>query len=401
MTLFKALNRRELEPRSLPAATREFKRRTSAAGLLRGDGASSGEAGMEHRASSLVKTLRSGTAPSARQRMQLGGVAAWLHAGGRTEALAAIRNAVIDGRVRPVSRGWWVLVCLFFRDQGIQAALLEAMKTWGKKSRSRFEAAVGGLKPQKLRALPDVLATRVVAEGVRLDEVSSRLQLPAGCPLESEVWARLLSIQAAPWMLDQPFNLVDAQLGLRQGHWSVGAIGRQLLEPAARAGASPSDVAVGSRFGQVVERVFLRLPRDRGHDAWRRLGPEATEVVRWWQTQRDLEKFFQQWRSDPEREAFWRRYVRHIGAMQGFRSASALAMRIGNYWFIEFKPGNACYAYTDVEWQRAAPERRRVRSESDLRNLPRDRRRKHNHAPSGAWQPRFVHWIHGLTGLWP
>ena len=202
-------------------------------------------------------------------------------------------------------------------------------------------------------------------------------------------------------MLSQPFGLIDEQLSRRQGHWSVGAIGRQLLESAAERGAGPKDVAPGAPFARVVEAVARRMPSDRRHAAWTRLGSKAAELIRWWQTQRDLEKFFREFDADPARENFWRRYMRTITGVEAHKRASALAMKIGPVWFVEFgKPGNACYAYGDAEWRGSVAARRRARSERDLKWL-HPRKWKKSHIPDWDWEPRFVDWVYDLTRIRP
>ena len=401
MSFSDPISRRELEPRRLPRATRDFKRQARARGLL-GHGAADSGAGMEPRVAALLKAVRAGGALNTKQRLQIGAAAAWLHAKERGQDLGVLRESVVLGRVQPLARDWWVLVCLFFQNPEVREQLERSLPSWGARSRKRFETRAAGLSPKKLAALPDVLATRVVTLGTRLDDVTNVLQVPAGCPLEGEVWARLLSIQASPWMTSQPFSLVDAQLERRRGHWSVGSIGRQLLEPVFEAGATPEDVAPDREFAQVVASVARRMPRQKDHQAWERLGSGGAELIRWWKTQRDLEEFFSQWDADPEREAFWRRYVRHIRAVEPHRTASALAMAIGDFWFVEFgKPGNACYAYRAQDWAAARSQRKRARSERDLKkNVPCDLRRKKNHMPAGGWQWTFRSWVQSLSGKW-
>ena len=399
MSFLEPISRREMEPRHLPRATRDFLHRARALGLL-GHGPSESGPGMEGRADTLLDALKTGSRLDPKIRMQIGAVVAWLDAQGRSVDVQVVRKGVLDGRLKPLSRDWWVLTCLFFQDDALRTTLARSWASWSKRAQQSFKQRVGGLEPKHLTALPDILATRVVRTGVRLDEVATTIQVPAGCPLEAEVWARLLSVQAAPWMLSQPFALVDLQLSRRQGHWSVGAIGRQLLEPAAERGAGPEDVAPGAPFSRVVEAVARRMPSDRRHAAWVRLGDKATELMRWWQTQRDLEKFFREWNADPEREEFWRAYVRHIRGVEAYRTASALAMRIGRIWFVEFGAiGFACYAFRDEDWQRSSWARDRATTPKELRDLPSDRTRRKTHRV--GWEPRFTHWINELTGTWP
>gem|GEM_PF-4304856 len=355
---------------------------------------------MEERAAALLDVVQGGGQLSMRQTRQVGGVVSWLHAQDRGGELQVIRDAVFTGALTPLSRDWFVLCCLFYSDAGLSERLKVAWRSWGPRSQERLSKRLGGLQPDRLAALPDVLATRVVREGVRLDDVARALQLPSGCELEAQVWHRLLSPAGGRWMLSQPRQVVDEYLGRRTGHWSVGAIGRQILEPAAHAGATPEDVAPGAPMAAVVEMVARRLPARQSHKAWELLGDGARDLVRWWQTQRDLEKFFREWNADPEREFFWRAYVKHIRGIEAYKSASVLAMKVGQFWFVEFgEVGNASYAYRDEDWQRGAVQRRRAWRAADFKRLPMDQRRRMTHRE--GWQPRFEDWIRKWTGLRP
>ena len=399
MTFVDPPSRTQLGPRQLQRELRTFRSRAREKGLLRGEQGAT-VAGMETRAASLLACLRRGDRLAPKLGLQLSGVLAWLYQQRRTADLEEIKAAAIAGAFEPLLRDWYVLLCLSYTDPKLRQCLVERHRSWRPRSRRKLERRLGGLKPTHISSLPNALATRVVKEGHRIDEVSKALQLPPGCELEQAVWARLLSREASPWMCAQPLQLVDSHLEKRAGQASVGLIGRQILEPAALAGAAPEDVARDQPLARVVEMVARRMPRDSSAAAWTHLGKQATELLRWWQTQRDLEKFFRDWNADPERERFWRAYVRHIRDITPYRSASALAMKIGGYWFVEFGAvGNASRAYRDEDWRRARPARLRARRPTDLKHLSVDRVRSKSH--TDGWQPRFVDWVRGLTGASP
>ena len=368
-------------------------------GLLRGDELVL-DPQIEAHTAALLDRLRRGQPIGTAGIRRLGQAVVWLHHEERAGEVQELRDAVVQGRLGPLGRDWFTLACLFYRDGDFAGQLVKVRAEMSKQSRARLDERLRGVNPAYLQSLPDVLATRAVTEGVRLDELTETLRIPAGSPVESAVWARLLSPAAAPWMAAQPRQALDKLLGVHEGHWTVGAIGRQILGTAMLRGATPADVAPGEELATLVAMVARRLPRNRETSPWRHLGTPERSLIQWWETHRDLEEFFARWNADPDRELFWRHYVRNIQGIEALPSASALAMRIGDYWFVEFgKVGNASRAYREQDWVRAAHVRRQRPSEKSIRDIAVDKVRRRTHRED--WQPRFRQWIFELTEVRP
>jgi hypothetical protein len=388
----------ELKPVKLPRATRRLKARLQEEGLLWAELSEleGADCGGEVRALITALGQKTGYRQSHRARNRLSRLVVWMHAEKWTDELAIVRQALKDGRLTMNGRGWWVWLCLYFDDKSARMAFAKVFGTWPEKHKRRFLTRLNWTSGEgkfQLKDLPNALANKAVRGDATLLTATKRLDLIAGTPLDRAVWARLLSLEAAPWVASHGWEELMAFLDRHRHGQPVGYVTRQLLEPLHRAGLETVDVSVQSRLGALVGALVERLPQSQNAPAWQVLSDRAREVIRWWSTQRDLEKFFNQWHADPEREAFWRGYVRHIKTVESYKKASALAMHIGDYWYVEFgQINNACWRYSELDWQRMERVRRSVTRPKDLKyDLGNDAHPWKAH--SGGWQSKFPYWI--------
>lgn len=403
-------------PTHLPVAKRQFAMEARRRGLLVG-GDSAEESGeeMEQRATRL-RTALVGHGPvklRRREWSQLAGVVAWLHHQSRQQKGAAdttisdLAEAGAEQRLSVPSRAWWALIVYGYDVPRTRRAIARALVKWPTDKLKRLPTI---LRPEALRDLaeiPAAFASAFVLRGGLIDDIQQHTGVPADSPLGRSILSHLLSEPATPWLAAHPISTLVAFLRKQEGNSAAGLLGRRLLEPPRLAGLTSHEVGEGSPFGQVVAMVYEGLGA-KGSPAWRALGPSATEVIRWWRVQRQLHEFFETWHADPERKAFWLAYTPSISDVEHYKDATALAMKIGPAWFVEFGfTGNAAYAYSDLEWQNMAVRRQHARSPGDLKIAkptelmsPHGRRVSRKKSHWVGWQDyNFPRWIAGWTGV--
>jgi hypothetical protein len=110
-----------------------------------------------------------------------------------------------------------------------------------------------------------------------------------------------------------------------------------------------------------------------------------------------LETFFAELHGDPDRLAYWRRWVSHIDDARIYKQINAFAMHIGDFVFVEFgKVGNAGYIYTPQDWGEFSPSS--ARSARDVKDTYVAIDRIFHRA---GWQDPTDLQIFGLTRLRP
>ncbi|HOC91561.1 MAG TPA: EH signature domain-containing protein [bacterium] len=86
---------------------------------------------------------------------------------------------------------------------------------------------------------------------------------------------------------------------------------------------------------------------------WSDVPKDIVDLVKWWTTQHEIDQFFSKLDADPYRKDFWRKTAKHITDLRHYRHPNAFAMRIGDYYFVEFGDvGNALYIYNTVTFNK-------------------------------------------------
>jgi hypothetical protein len=250
------------------------------------------------------------------------------------------------------------------------------------------------------------LANAVIEQGKAIQDVDEFLGIDE-TRLRRDVWKKLLSMKAAPWICAHPFLEITSYLEeIKEYHSDkVALVCRQILETWFNKGYKASDLRKGTSGFSMVSQLRRLLPSSEHTREWRLLGDKAKEILHRWKIAHEIDALFNKWDADDKlRKEFWSSYIDNIDDIQAFRTAEALAMKIGRYWFIEFgKTGNACYCYSQSQWElnrfRTKNNARMIKSPGDLkrRNKGVDFDSKKDHSPSNAWQSKYSQWIYGIT----
>ena len=376
-----------------PEALKEVKRRLAAKGLLAEDAFELQDFDLDEEFEDLQRKLNAGSRLGRKSHNRAVKVLIHLAMDERKTDAGVIVRALADGKVVPLKSRWWQLVCFLYNQDGlgsrVESSLLDALRRQT------------GSSTRSLRNAPDALASMVVSSGATLNEVNDASKTIPGSPLNLAVWARLLSIEAAPWVANHSRVQLSQFLESVTGTQRVGLVGRQLLEPAHDAGLEPGDVGPGTDMAKLVELIVRHLPSARTMPAWRALGPKATEVIDWCDRQKKLDKYFRKWdeNSQKQRGAFWRGYIKQMRDVRPFDSANAIAMLIDGYWYIEFGAhGNACYRYSNQQFSELMGRLVRGRAiirERHLKNPKGDLNSEEYFKLShkAGWQSDFAAWI--------
>ena len=286
-------------------------------------------------------------------------------------------------------------------------AIHERAEQFDRKTRG---LAFGKLFAERLPGRPQQYTTAILVEttrhrGLDLTNWRQRASVPSGSPLERMCLEGLLSSGMVTWLASQPVRVLSAFLREHRGQEPVVWLANTLLVPLHKAGATPGHLAPEADLTHVVGLFERNLP-SRTSTARRGLAPEVEDILRWADVRARLERIFKQWKaSDTYRPAYWRGWIRHIGDVREFPGMKAVAMRIGDHWFIEFgDSGNASYSYSDQRWRAAARRVRAAEKPWDLRNLDAGRSERGIHNPSptpwdSGWWWKFDEWVQRLTGI--
>lgn len=388
-------NPSNLGPRRLKSAVRAMRVSLRDRGLGPGSGAEVEGVDLQRRTATLRRKA-SGGELTAKDRRKIPSVVPWMFEKNQRQQAAELIRASLgpSGTVSP--RLWWTLCCWFPDGKGFPP--LDSMRPAVTKRWARRQPFVAGLSTTN--RLSSVVANEFRGRDVTLVDGLEQFNLPFGSPLCDGVMNALTNVPADAWLEKHATACLSALSSMAPGSVWVGRVGRALLEPAYTTGATPADVAGGTQLGDLIAGLLPALPKNTSAAAWNALGDGAREMIRWWKTQRDLERFFSKWNAETEREEFWRRYVRQIADIEGFEEAGALAVRLGDVWYVEVGwTGFATYAYRASGWERAARSFRRATTPEVIRAYHRDRVDKAVHR--GTWQPKFIEWVRGLSGVGP
>jgi len=339
-------NAQRLGPRALTSAARAMRQDFRRRGLLQ-DGVSLAGIDLDEETEALEYEVASGKL-TPRSLSRAPSVMAWLGEQGESDRAQALLAELVRLRVVRSPRLWWTAAC-YLRDPRALTGLEAARPRQDRLARRFPHAATAA----SLEDLDQHLANVAVQSGLPLHAAFDSLSLPPVGPLRAEVLGHLLSPAARPWLLAHSIpQLTAAARAFSETPEGVQVVDT-VLAPIRRRGATPADVARGQPLAQVVAAVRHALPDAPDGSLWRSLTDDAAELLRWWRVQQDLSTAFEQWRSEPERMAFWRGYIRSIADIAVWQDANALAIRLHDDWYVEIgRTGFATYVFTDQEMRR-------------------------------------------------
>ena len=390
----------ELRATKLISATRSLRTRLRELGLSGGGTGELKTADMESRAKALARTLGLGEhgTLTAAQRGQLYYLVPWMHSQSVWRfCLEQLFEQVEMGRVSVPPRAWVSILEYASERSGVWSAFQRAALQWRPPVLRRHSLLQRAMGCPRAADLADSLANQVVVDRVALPSALAAMALHRGSPLAGQVMVRLTSASSREWLWAHPKGALEVFVSQYKGTTLVGRVAESLLGHLVDAGAQPGDVGVGRPLSEVVAMLVRGLPSNTASNAWKPVGPGAQELIRWWRTQRDLEQFFSQWNAEDEREAYWRRFVKHITAIEGFEKGGAIAIRLGDVWYVEVGvTGFATYAFSQTVWHLVAPRFRKADKPSVFRSRSH-RLDRLTHRP--GWQPKFDQWIGELSGV--
>lgn len=300
-----------------------------------------------------------------------------------TEVLERFEQQIYLGKRNASFDILWLMFCEQYDDKKFCRYLEYRLKTQGNTlGARRIQKKLQSLLLTK--SIADSFASLVVGQGIALKNVDEFLDLPMS-KLKTDVWSRLLSMSAAPWVCKHPqqeiFDFLETH---RDGNHIIPAlVCRQILETWYKRGFKVSQLKKGKIGYGLVLKLRRSLPNDETNSAWGLLGKEAQIILKRWKIVNAIEECFSRWDAqDIARKFFWFRYLERIEDILEFQKASALALRLGNYWFVEFGvKGNACYCYSDEQWKNHNFEEQerigRIKNPSLLKKQARDSKKSH------------------------
>lgn len=132
-------------------------------------------------------------------------------------------------------------------------------------------------------------------------------------------------------------------------------------------------------------------------DRWSRHDERTQKLARRYKVGRHLDRFFSELHGDPDRLAYWRRWIDQIDDAAIYERIHAFSMEIGDHVVVEFgQVGNAAYVYRTPDWLRYRPEQ--ARQPADVKSRAQAVARIMHRA---GWQPEADHTVTALTGRTP
>ncbi len=268
-------------------------------------------------------------------------------AGPAWQVLPTLRDAIVRGQLQVTGRTLTQALHWLPEDNELLAA-------WTARPPAASRERWGVVKPG--RPLADQLADHVCQRRWTIDRALLELGLNSASPLARHVLVRLTAPTAARWLTQHPTDALFHFLSAQSKQPWVGRVGAALFGQLPARGLQPGDLQDGKLLSDFVRRFAEHLPPESDTNAvWRALGPGA-EVIRWWQIQRDLDKFFSTWDAERQRNDYWRTKVKDIRAIHEYVGPCSLAILIGNHWYVEFgATGNAVYVYSTRNYEKLRP----------------------------------------------
>jgi len=339
-------NVQRLGPRALTSAVRAMRQDFRRRGLLQ-DGVRLEGIDLDEETDALEAEVASGKL-TPRRLSRAPSVVAWLGEQGESDRAQELLSDLVRLRVVRSPRLWWTAAC-YLRDPRALITLERARPPRDRLARRYPHAATA----EDLSELDQHLANVAVQSGLPLHEAFDGLSLPPVGSLRTQVLGHLHSPSALPWLLAHSVPQLTAAARAFAETPEGAQLVDALLAPIRRRGATPADVAKGRPLAQVVAAIRHALPDATDGSLWRSLSDDAAELLRWWQVQQDLSTAFEQWRSEPERMAFWRGYIRSIADIAVWQDANALVIRLNDDWYVEIgRTGFATYVFSDQEMRR-------------------------------------------------
>jgi hypothetical protein len=363
------------------------------------DAASLAKADMPDEAQRLRTTLSQPTVRlSPRQQMYLPALLPWMGSHeGWDDVLDALVAQVESGKVFLHARSWWHLLVWHYKRPRLIDQLHKQSTRWPALHRKQNSLLLS-MDRRTIANLPAHLASQAVRQGIPLPDVLRKLGVPPASPLAAGILGCLLSPTAAPWLMAHPQPDLERFLSAHHQTVPIGRLSDALLAPLHQAGLGPGDVRSGA-LAELVSLLNRHMPKIP-HPAWDEMSEQGQEVFRWWRIQREMEGYFREWNAEPDRERFWRRYVHAIQDIHAAQRAGALAIRIGDYWFIEVgRTGFAACGCSNPIWNRLASRFKEATNETGLRSILRGLEDRRSHYR--GWQPRFEAWIYQHTKISP
>ncbi len=251
-------------------------------------------------------------------------------------------------------------------------------------------------------AIVELMATNVLRAGIPIGKAVASEDLTPGSPYAAALLHLLTTEPLSPWLWTHSESVLTQFLAIHSLGPLAGRLTNALLSPIAAGAVEPGDVSRGKPLADIIGVLDAHLPTRQATSAWREVGPEVRELLRWWRVQRDLDEAFKNWNAEPEREAFWYRYIPSIRDVHAFPSVATITIRIGGFWFVEVgRTGFATYVFPHSEWQRLSTACRRATKPEQVRAHQRGRVDRFIHNPSPGWEPKFHSAILDLTGEHP
>lgn len=413
------LHAANMGPRRLKSANRELSQVLRELKLT-GSGGEAPSVELARRFQSTKDKLERGGSLTKRERIQLSQLVAWSGAahtalrpasGQSPEEMRHLLDLAFQRTGPPRTRLWWEMACHLWSDD--RAAWINAHRP--QKLHPRFTErrvpAMAKIGPEQ--SLPAALANHVAKQKAPIHTVSDQIGAPPESALADAVLRNLLKPNHQRWFNLQSLDDVEAFIETHnQADW-VGQVLHLVLAPHAYRPNDRIDISAEPLHSKLL-LADRWLPVSEDTREWDLLGEKCAQLVRWMRTQYSLEEFFKKWNAEPEREQFWKRFVRSIRQIEPYPRAGAIAMRIGDTWFAEVgKTGFATYAIehtSDGKWGRVgikkswpalAPILKRQRTPDSFRRHCLDNiHSKRSHSAHG-WETGYYRWIAELTGARP
>ena len=215
---------------------------------------------------------------------------------------------------------------------------------------------------------PLAISRDAARKNLRLRQVQREYELPAGSDLLRDLQLQLLLGASKQWYEEMNAEeMTYAFESVLTTHEAMSGFVESFVQACQMSDWAPPDID-SSRHARLLMRRATKkdcLSTPRRHKArWSGASKATKRLVQWWVNAHEIAAFFDSVDAEPDRKRFWRRAARLMTDLHHSEFAGAFAMRIGDYYFVEFSVmGNACYVYSQESYERvkARYEKRRRR----------------------------------------